>query len=175
MSQKRIAWVITGAGHTLEECIDVLLNFDRVDVFLSRAAEEVLSMYNLDARISVPKIRIYQETKSSSPQVVKLFAGAYSALVIAPATSNSVAKFVCGISDTLATNLFAQAGKSRIPVIVYPTDLVPVANSVGPHGESFKVYPRPVDLENTAKLRSFPGVAVVNDRQELERSLTSFT
>src|SRR5271157_5863363 len=163
MSEKRIAWVITGAGHNLEECIEEILDHNRVDVFLSRAAEEILGMYNLDTRISVPKIRIYQEKKPSSPVVVRLFGGTYSVLVVAPATSNSVAKFVYGISDTLATNLFAQAGKSRIPVVVYPTDLAPVLTSVGPRGQSFKVYPRPIDLENTAKLKSFAGVTVVSD------------
>jgi dihydromethanopterin reductase (acceptor) len=174
MSGKRIAWAMTGGGHILEECIDVLLKFDMVDIFLSRAAEDVLSMYNLDSRIAVPKIRIYQEGKPSAPLVVRLFGGAYRVLVVAPATSNSAAKFVYGISDTLVTNLFAQAGKSRIPVVVYPTDLLPVANSVGPRGKTFKVYPRPIDLENTTKLRSFPGVTVVSDRQDLEQTVATF-
>jgi dihydromethanopterin reductase (acceptor) len=174
MSEKRIAWAITGGGQNLEECIDVLLNYPRVDVFLSRAGEDVMGMYNLDARINVPKIRIYQEKKPSAPQVVRLYGGAYSVFVVAPATSNSVAKFVYGISDNLTTNLFAQAGKSRIPAVVYPTDLAPVMNSVGPHGKSFKVYPRPIDLENTAKLRSFPGVTVVGSREELERCLAGY-
>ena len=174
MSEKRIAWAITGGGHTLEECINTILNYERVDVFLSRAAEDVLGMYSLDARITVPKIRVYQETKPSTPVVARLFGGTYSVLVVAPATSNSVAKFVHGISDTLVTNLFAQAGKSRIPVIVYPTDLLPSANSPGPRGRIIKVYPRPVDLENTAKLRSFGGVTVVSNREELEQSLITF-
>ena len=40
MDEKRIAWAITGAGHFLEECIETILNHDRVDIFLSRAAEE---------------------------------------------------------------------------------------------------------------------------------------
>jgi flavoprotein len=175
MSEKRIAWVITGGGHNLEECIEEILEHTRVDVFLSRAAEEILGMYNLDTRISVPKIRIYLETKPSSPVVVRLFGGTYSVLVVAPATSNSVAKFVYGISDTLATNLFAQAGKSRIPVVAYPTDLAPVLTSVGPRGQSFKVYPRPIDLENTARLKSFPGVTVVSDRKELAQCLAAYT
>jgi len=174
MGQKRIAWAITGAGHGLEECIDVLLNYPHVDVFLSRAAEEVLEMYNLDSRITVPKIRIYQETKYSAPQVIRLFAGAYSVLVVAPATSNSVAKFVAGISDTLVTNLLAQAGKSRVPAIVYPTDLEPAIESVGPRGGPIKVYPRPIDLENSEKLKSFPGVTVANNRQELEKAISNF-
>jgi flavoprotein len=174
MSEKRIAWAITGAGHTLEECIDVLLTYDRVDIFLSRAAEEVLTMYGMDERIEMPKIRIYHEAKFSAPHVIKLFGGTYNVLVVAPATSNSVAKFVCGISDTLVTNLFAQAGKSRIPTIVYPTDLESIVQTVGPRGKPFKVYPRPIDLENTAKLRSFAGVTVVNNRQDLEQSVSNF-
>ena len=171
MDDKRIAWAITGAGHFLRECVDTALNCERVDIFLSRAAEEVMQMYRLDEHITVPKVRIYQETKSSSPQVVRLFIGEYRVLVIAPATSNTVAKFVYGISDTLVTNLFAQAGKSRIPVIVFPTDLAPEMNSRSPKGGNVKVYPRPIDLENTARLSAFPGVTTVKSREELEQSL----
>jgi dihydromethanopterin reductase (acceptor) len=171
MIEKRIAWAITGAGHTLEECIGVLLKQKRVDVFLSRAGEEVLRMYNLHARVKTPPVRIFRDAETSSPQVGRFFAGAYNVLVIAPATSNSVAKFVHGISDTLVTNLFAQAGKSKVPVIVYPTDLAPEMDSLGPHKEAVKVYPRPVDLENTMRLRGSAGVTVVGSREELERCL----
>src|SRR5512136_677436 len=99
MGEKRIAWALTGAGHVLEECIETALTFDRVDIFLSRAAEEVVRLYHLDTRIMIPKVRIYEEGKPSSPEVIRLFGGEYSVLVIAPATSNSVAKFVSGISD----------------------------------------------------------------------------
>jgi dihydromethanopterin reductase (acceptor) len=173
MDQKRIAWAITGAGHFLEECIDTALSFDRVDIFLSRAGEDVIGIYHFEERIAVPKVRIYQESKPSTPHVVRLFAGEFRVLVIAPATSNSIAKFVYGISDNLVTNLFAQAGKSRVPVIVYPTDLAPEMDSLGPNGKPFKVYPRPIDLENTAKLRTFPGVTVVGNREELERGIAA--
>jgi dihydromethanopterin reductase (acceptor) len=174
MDQKLIAWVITGAGQFLEECIETALNCERVDIFLSRAAEEVLRMYKLDARITVPNVRIYEENKYSAPLVKRLFGGDYSVLVVAPATSNSVAKFVYGISDNLATNLFAQAGKSRVPVIVFPTDLAPEMDSRAPRGRRFKVYPRPIDLENTAKLRKFPGVAVVSNKGELECQIAAY-
>ena len=173
MEDKRIAWAITGAGHALEECIDILLKYENIDIFLSRAAEEVLHIYKLDTHLNAAGARIYRETKASSPLIGRLFSGIYQGLVIAPATSNSVAKFVHGISDTLITNLFAQAGKSHIPIIVYPTDLGPEMDSLGPHRESLKVYPRPIDLENTAKLGAFPGVAVVRNRTELERCLSS--
>ena len=173
MDKKRIAWAITGAGHVLEECIETALNYEGVDIFLSRAAEEVMRRYRLNAHLEVPKVRIYEEHKSSSPLVERLFSGDYCVLVVAPATTNSVAKFVHGISDSLPTNLFAQAGKSRVPIIVYPTDLAPEMDSRGPKGEPLKIYPRPIDLENTAKLRAFPGVTVVGNREELEKQLAA--
>lgn len=175
MAEKRIAWAITGAGHVLEDCIEAALVNDRVDIFLSRAADEVVRMYRLDSRIAVPKVRIYEEGKPSAPVVVRLFGGEYSVLVVAPATANSVAKFVNGIADTLVTNLFAQAGKTRVPIIVFPTDTEPEMDSVGPRGEKVKVYPRQIDLNNTAKLRNVPGVTVVTSRQELERQVAALT
>jgi dihydromethanopterin reductase (acceptor) len=171
MDKKRIAWAITGAGHTLEECVKVLQGHANIDIFLSRAAEEVLQMYHLNTLLPGLENRMYREAQASSPMVSRFFAGVYRVLVIAPATSNSVAKFVYGISDTLVTNLFAQAGKSQVPILVYPTDQSNEVDSLGPRRESIKVYPRPIDLENTAKLRSFPGVTVVCNREELESNL----
>lgn len=169
---KRIAWAITGAGHALEECVETLLSIPNVDVFVSRAAEEVLRIYRLDVRLEASGLNLFREKGASSPLVGKFFGGLYGMLVIAPATSNSVAKFVHGISDTLATNFFAQAGKSRTPIVVYPTDLDPEMASIGPRGERLRVYPRAIDLENTAKLRTFAGVHVVDSREELERCVS---
>ena len=172
MNEKRIAWGITGAGHALEECIETLLKCEGVDVFLSQAAEEVVGMYGLDARLNTPRVRIYRETKSSSALVGRLFSGIYRLLVVAPATSNSIAKFIHGISDTLVTNLLAQAGKARIPIVVLPTDLEPEMESLGPKRESVRVYPRKIDLENTEKLMRFEGVVVVRNQAELESFLS---
>src|SRR5512136_2295021 len=156
MKEQRLAWAITGAGHLLAECADRLLWYERVDVFLSRAAEEVTRMYYLQDRLQRPGVRICR------------------VLVVAPATSNSVAKFVYGISDSLVSNLFAQAGKSHVPIIVLPTDVAPEVDSPGPHGDLIKVYPRPIDLENTAKLRTFPGVDVVNGVDEMAACLAGY-
>jgi len=174
MKEKRIAWAITGAGHAIEECVSTLLQCDRTDLFLSRAASEVLRMYGLYARVEASIRRIYQEDAASAPEACRFSTGVYSVLVVAPATSNTVAKFLQGISDTLVTNLFAQAGKSRVPALVYPTDLEPEMESFGPRGETIKVFPRPVDLENTRKLTKFTGTKVVRSREELERCLAGY-
>jgi dihydromethanopterin reductase (acceptor) len=174
MTEGRIAWAITGAGHWLAECAERLLRYERLDVYLSRAAEEVVRMYHLEQRIRAPGVRVRRETMASSPAVVGFARGTYRVLVVAPATSNSVAKFVHGISDSLVTNLFAQAGKSRVPIIVLPTDLAPEMDSLGPRGDLVKVYPRPIDLENTATLKRFAGVTVATSVEEMARCLATY-
>jgi flavoprotein len=174
MKAQRFAWAITGAGHTLAACAEQLLCYKNVDIFFSLAAKEVTQMYSLQDRFKGSNLRLYYERRASSPVVIRLFSGIYRVLLVAPATSNSVAKFVCGISDTLVTNLFAQAGKSHVPVMVFPTDLAPEMDTLGPHGEPAKVYPRPIDLENTDKLRKFPGVTVVDSVEEMIQCLATY-
>jgi dihydromethanopterin reductase (acceptor) len=169
----RIAWAITGAGHFLADCVDVLAGLPDVHLFLSKAAEEVVRMYGLEERLAHGCGRLYRESRSraSAPQVVRFARGDYDRLVVAPATGNSAAKFASGIADNLVSNLFAQAGKSRVPIIVLPTDVAPELESPGPGGGLVKVFPRPVDLEVVDRLRSFPGVTVVISVAELKRAL----
>ncbi|MBN2243895.1 MAG: flavoprotein [Acidobacteria bacterium] len=174
MEGKRIAWAVTGAGHALEECVGMILEHEEIDLFMSRAADEVLTMYGLHRRIEESGIPVYRDEGASAPATARFYGRIYRLLVVAPATSNSVAKFVHGISDTLVTNLFAQAGKSRIPIIVYPTDLAPETLSFGPRRQPLKVYPRPIDLENTGKLRSLAGVEVAGGRKELMQCLAAY-
>jgi flavoprotein len=91
--------------------------------------------------------------------------------VLGPTTSNTVAKCVVGISDNLATNVFAQAGKCRVPSIVFACDTAPELETEAPKG-MVKVYPRKIDLENTARLKTFDDVSVVETLAELGEALT---
>src|SRR6516162_4858381 len=93
----------------------------------------------------------------------------YHTLILTPATSNT-AKCVFGISDTLVTNVFAQAGKCRIPTIVFACDTAPELETEAPKG-MVKVYPRKIDLENTARLKSFEATLVVETLDELRDGL----
>ncbi len=89
---------------------------------------------------------------------------------MAPATSNTVAKFVYGISDTLATNVFAQAGKCRVPIIVFACDTAPELETKAPGG-MVKVWPRRIDLENVEKLKTFDGTTVVESLSGLSDAI----
>jgi dihydromethanopterin reductase (acceptor) len=77
-----------------------------------------------------------------------------------------VAKFVYGISDTLATNVFAQAGKCRIPVIVFACDTAPELETKAPGG-TVKVWPRRIDLDNVERLKKFEGTTTVESMPQL--------
>jgi dihydromethanopterin reductase (acceptor) len=114
--------------------------------------------------------RIIRDTTASAVPVGSFYYGVYHTLVVAPATSNTVAKCVFGISDTLVTNVFAQAGKCRVPTIVFACDTAPELETEAPKGV-VKVYPRHIDLENTARLKSFEATRVVETLDELRDDL----
>jgi flavoprotein len=142
---------------------------DHVDLFVSRAADEVVRMYKQE--LALPKsARIFRDTTASAAPVGFFYYGVYHTLVLAPATSNTVAKCVFGISDTLATNVFAQAGKCRVAAIVFACDTAPELETEAPKG-TVKVYPRPIDLENTARLKAFEGTQVVETLADLDAAL----
>jgi dihydromethanopterin reductase (acceptor) len=165
----RWGWALTGSGHFFKECLAVIRGLDDVDLFVSRAASEVIRMYRQDLKL--PKsVRVFRDTTASAAPVGAFYYGTYHTLVLAPATSNTVAKCVYGISDTLATNVFAQAGKCRVPAIVFACDTAPELETEAPKG-MVKVYPRAIDLENTARLKSFDDVAVVETLAELAGAL----
>ena len=169
-NNKRLGWVITGSGHFFEECLDIMSNLGEFDLFVSKAADEVIRMYK-KKNASFPKnTRVFRDTTASSAPVGFFYKNIYHTLVIAPATSNSIAKFVAGISDNLATNIFAQAGKCKVPSIVLACDTEPEHDTKAP-SKMVKVYPRKIDLENTEKLKSFESTVVVNSVSDLKKVL----
>src|SRR5262244_3182059 len=165
----RWGWALTGSGHFFKECLAMIRELDDVDLFVTRAASEVVRMYKQD--FSLPKsTRIFRDTTASAPPVGNFYYGVYHTLVVGPATSNTVAKCVLGISDTLVTNVFAQAGKCRVPAIVFACDTAPELETEAPKG-MVKVYPRRVDLDHTERLRSFEATDVVETLDALRASL----
>ncbi|MDB2705238.1 flavoprotein [Pseudomonadota bacterium] len=164
--KKRLAWAVSGSGHYLEECLDIIRGLDDVDLFYSRAGEEVIRMYGHDPKAINPTSRVYRDRAASSPPVGLFYRGDYHTLVVAPATSNTVAKMVLGLSDTLITNVYAQAGKCRIPSIVLACDTEPEMDTPAPD-RIVKVWPREIDLEHTQKLRSYEATTVVENPSKL--------
>ncbi len=135
--RKRVAWGITGAGHYLKESFDlfVLLKEEfgadvNITSFVSRAAEEVVRVYGFYDYLGTVSPGNYMEeiilesTQGwSYPKTGRFSRGNYDALFISPTTSNTVAKIVNGIADSLITNAVAHAIKGGTPVSVVPVDI----------------------------------------------------
>lgn len=167
-TNKRLAWAITGSGHYLRESLAILASLQDVDVFLSSAAAEIIKQYGFQAQLDATGHRVFQDKTASSVPVEFFYEGKYHTLVISPATSNTIAKMAYGISDSLVTNLYAQAGKTRVPSIVFACDTAPEVESEAPKENMVMVYPREIDLDNVQKLAQFEATEIVASIEALQ-------
>jgi flavoprotein len=170
--KKRLAWAITGSGHYLRESLAILQTLENVDIFLSKAAAEIIKQYGFQAQLDATGHKIYQDKTASSVPVELFYQGKYHSLVIAPATSNTIAKMAYGFSDSLISNLYAQAGKTRVESIVFACDTAPIVTSEAPRDNFVQVFPRQIDLDNVEKLKSFEFTQIVSDMDMLWEAIS---
>jgi flavoprotein len=168
----RFAWALTGSGHFLLESLALAERLPRVDLFLSAAAEEILPMYGLKLDHLRERFRLFTDRSASAVPVGFLYHERYHTLVVAPATSNTVAKCAFGISDTLSTNMFAQAGKLGIHSLVFACDTEPVVITQAPR-EMVTLRPRRIEFENVERRRAVGPCEVVSSVPELEAALAA--
>lgn len=127
-----IAWGITGAGHLLKDTFSVMEELKkghRITAFLSGGGEEVLKAYGLWDKLNeicpgdyLEEIITQESEGKSAPTTGRFFLKKYDVLIVSPATTNTVAKIVHGISDTLVTNAVSHALKSMIATYIVPVD-----------------------------------------------------
>ena len=177
MQNQRLAWAITGSGHYLRESLAILQTLDNVDVFLSKAAAEIIKQYGFQEQLDATGHKVYQDKTASSVPVELFYAGKYHTLVIAPATSNTIAKMAFGFSDSLVTNLYAQAGKTRVQSIVFACDTAPdgasgFIESEAPRDNMVQVFPRQIDLDNVQKLTTFAHTKIVENMDMLCKAIS---
>jgi dihydromethanopterin reductase (acceptor) len=166
----RFAWCVTGSGHFLDESMALAARLPDVDLFLSAAGEEVLDIYKMGLDTLKPRFRVFRDKTASGVPVGMLYDQQYHTVVVAPATSNTVAKCALGLSDTLPSNMFAQAGKLGIPGIVFACDTEPVVVTRSPH-DWVTLRPRKIEFDNVERLRAIDFCQVVSSPAELEAAL----
>jgi dihydromethanopterin reductase (acceptor) len=169
-TRQRLAWGITGSGHGLKESLEIAQALPNVDLFLSAAGAEVLRMYQYPLATLKKSFHVFPDNTASAAPVARFYHDEYHTVVIAPATSNTVAKCALGISDSLVSNIFAQAGKCRVHAIVFACDTEPEVQTEAPR-EWVMVYPRAIDLAHVERLRQFDEVTVVSTPLELDLAL----
>ena len=175
---KRIAWGITGSGDLIKETYDVLVDIkNKTDfqfmVFLSKEGETVMKWYRMWDSIQNDFPNFKTDAGPNSPFIAgPLQVGHYDALLIAPATANTVAKIVHGIADTLVTNAVAQTAKGDTPIYILPVDREKgTVTTYSPQGRKMNLKMRDVDVENTAILAQMENVTVLNSPDEIYNAL----
>ncbi len=176
----RVAWGITGAGDKIKEIIDTMKQFKQesegfveIEVFVSKAAETMLKFYQLENDLKQNFTKVSVEVNTNSPFLAGIVqSGRYDFLLIFPASSNSVAKIVNGIGDTLLTNSAIMALKAFVPVWVMPVDYKEsVIYTKLPNGKEMKLRVRKEEADQVRKLMQTEDVHVFENPAKVHESL----
>ncbi len=176
----KIAWGITGAGDKIAEIVEVMKEFKKqsegkveVDVYISKAADTMLKFYRLEEEIKANFPKVMVEVNANSPFLAAwLQSGKYEFLLIAPCSSNSVAKIVNSISDTMLTNAALMGLKAFQQIYLLPTDFREgVVSTKLPNGKELKLRVRKEEADQVRKLEAMDGMHVFESPQKMKIAL----
>jgi archaeoflavoprotein AfpA len=176
--KKRMAWGITGSGEQLAETIETMTKIKKryenkvdINVYLSKAADQVLKYYRLTDALKESFSKIWIEINANAPFLAgQLQTGKFEFLLIAPATSNTVAKISMGIADSLLTNAAIMALKGFTPVYIVPSDYKEGTTTTKlPDGRDFRIRIREEDVENVKKLTLMRDVFILEKPMDINQ------
>lgn len=176
VKKRKVAWGITGAGDKIAEFIKVMKEIQKeyaetveIQVFLSKAADLVLKYYRLEDDLKQSFANVRVELNSNAPFLAAwMQMRKYEFLLIAPATSNTVAKIANGIGDTMLTNATIMSLKAFVPVYLAPTDYKEgTVYTKLPNGKEMKLRVRKEEVAQVKKLRQMEDVFVLEDPQKI--------
>ncbi len=174
--KKKVAWGITGSGDKLVETVEVMKKIKKqyendvnVSVYLSQAGDQVAKYYRATNDLKEHFSRVWVEINANSPFLAgQLELGKFEFLLIAPATSNTVAKISLGIADSLLSNAAIMALKGFVPIYIMPSDYKEgITTTKLPDGRSLKLRIRREDVEHVKKLVGMPDVFLLERPEEI--------
>jgi archaeoflavoprotein AfpA len=176
----KLAWGITGAGDLIAEIFEAMQDLKengnfKITAVLSKAAVRVIKLYRLWDTLPTIADKIMIEQDSNTPFIVgALQTRKFKALLVAPATGNSVAKIACGIADTLITNAVSMTTRTKTPVFMLPVEKEGnEVNTTLPDGSKLELFTRDLDAQNTEKLRKIKGITVLDAPEDIKKLIVS--
>ena len=175
MTTQKIAWAICGAGEKIEKTFETMLEIQEkyknveIHVYVSVAGQQVLKFYNLYKRIKENFDKLYFEVNSNAP----FLAGdvqfhKFDFLLVAPCTSNSMAKISNRIGDTMITNSVIMGQKSQVPIYIMPVDFKEGKTVTKiPNGEELILELTSEDIECVRKVSKMKNTHVFEDTPEI--------
>jgi archaeoflavoprotein AfpA len=175
-AKKKIAWGITGSGDRIVETVEVMLELQKayndlvdVRVFVSRAGEQVIKYYKLFNTLEKNFDKVWVEINANSPFLAgQLQVKRYEFLLLAPTTSNTVAKIALGLADSLLSNAAIMSQKAFVSTYIMPCDYKPgIITTILPDGSEMKLRIRKEDAEHVQRLRQMEDVYVIETPKEI--------
>jgi archaeoflavoprotein AfpA len=173
---KKVAWGITGSGDRLRETVEAMRKIrdqfaDRVDVrvYVSKAGDQVLKYYKLSHDLEETFDKIWIEINANSPFLAgQLQSGKFEFLLIAPATSNTVAKISMGLGDSLLSNSAIMSLKAFVPVYLMPSDYEEgIVTTKLPNGRDLRLKVRKEDVENVKRIASMENAFILEKPEDI--------
>jgi len=174
--KRKVAWGITGAGDKIQEIIETMKDLQKqsqdaveIDVYISKAGDTMLKFYRLDEELRKNFAKVNVESNANSPFLAGMVQSRkYEFLLIMPASSNTVAKLVNGIGDTLLTNSALMSLKAFVPVWVMPVDYKEsVISTKLPNGKEMKLRVRKEEADQVRRLEQTEDVRVFENPQKV--------
>ncbi len=174
--RKKIAWGITGSGDRIVETVEVMKEVQKqyndlldIRVFVSKAGEQVIKYYKLFNDLEKNFDKVWVEINANSPFLAgQLQVKRYEFLLLAPTTSNTVAKISLGLADSLLSNAAIMAQKAFVPTYIMPCDYKPgIITTILPDGSEMRLRIRKEDAEHVQRLRQMDDVFVIETPQEI--------
>jgi len=100
MKKPKVAWGITSAGDKILETMKAMEKVNKeyqdqvdIEVFISKAGDQVVKYYGISSDVETNFDKVWVEINANSPFLAgNIQLGKYAFMLIAPATSNTVAK-----------------------------------------------------------------------------------
>jgi archaeoflavoprotein AfpA len=176
MKPKKIAWGITGAGEKIEKTYETMINIQNIYqndveifVYVSKAGKQVLKYYKLFKKIKSDFKKVWFEINSNAPFLagdVQLHK--FEFILVAPCTSNTIAKIASRIGDTLITNSVIMGQKSRVPIYIMPVDFKEgITMTKTPNGNDLILELTTDDIDCLRKVAKMNRTNVFEDIEEI--------
>ena len=174
--KRKIAWGITGGGDKIAEITQTMIELKEqyasevdIHVFVSKNGENMLRFYKQFNVLKQAFSNFSVEMNPNAPFLASwVQSGKYDFMLVAPTSSNTVAKIVHGIGDTLITNSVIMSLKAFGTVYLLPTDYKEsVVETILPNGKTLKIQVRKEEAEQTRKLEQMTGMHVIEKPKEI--------
>lgn len=170
-----MAWGITGSGDRIREILDVMIEIQNryrqveIVVYVSKAGDQVLKWYRLTELLKTQFRKVLVELNANAPFLAgDVQTRRFDFLLLAPVTSNTMAKLSLGIGDTMLTNAASMGLKAFVPLYLLPSDFREgIVHTALPNGKTLKLRIRREDVANVKKLEAMSDVHVLTAPEQL--------